>query len=334
MSKCGSSALQVFLSSPAFEKATNGRCAYLALHADGKLWRGDPLIEHAASSPRGYCSSHLGDAISAFTPNQKQQVRRLLNDLSRKYDTLILSCEGWGQNPQRLTDDCIFADDAFHVEVLAYVRPQLEWINSAWWQWGAWTALPAGQWINRQRRMAQWDALARQWAAKPWVKKIDVRLIDGDVVQDFMHYLGFQVPAQPRVNQSLPGILLRVLQHNRQLRAGPHDSAIDFVLARHLQLDAGGTPWILGPRKVEELLAFFRHENEQLANRLSSEQRETMLDDPRWWQAEPYLLRPVAKPVVERLDVAQLEQLTVATLEAINRLDAELRACRSGASSS
>lgn len=325
MGKCGSSALQTYLCSEEFSAVVSGRCAYVALHQDGSLLWGDSLSACVATSVFGYCSSHTGSAISELDSKQRKNVVAQLKALGEQYDTLILSNEGWGPNPEHFIVDCLFSDPAFDVSVLAYVRPQVEWMNSAWWQWGAWTKAPMPRWVNNNRPKAQWYALIQQWNVKPWVNQVDIRLLDGDVVQDFMAYLGYTVPASSRTNQSLSASVLRLFQHNRQLRPGPHDSAIEFAMARHLSLEAGKNPWVLKYPQVEQLIEFYRQDNEQLVDILPTEQSKKMLRDPRWWQAETYAARNVSPPSVKKLNVHDLEQLSVAALEAIVRLDGEVR---------
>ncbi|MBK1723532.1 hypothetical protein CKO23_14960 [Thiocystis violacea] len=330
MPKCGSSALQSYLSSSALEQVTEGRCAYVSLQRDGRVLSGAELARSAVSSPYGYCSSLGGDLIKALTAQQQRDARAVLEELGGKHETVILSCEAWGAHPAHFADDCLFADDRFRVEVVAYVRPQVEWMNSAWWQWGAWTTLQSGQWIRRQRHSVCWHSLLSQWESKPWVEQLNVRVLDGDIVQDFMADLGYAVGPQAQINRGLPAIVLRLFQRHRQLRAGPHDSAIDFVLSRHLRLDKTHTPWVMRPGLVRELVDFFREDNERLSLRLAPDDREKMLSDRRWWEADAYAGRALRSPaVLDRVNGAELEGLAVAALEAIGRLDAELRRCRS-----
>jgi len=329
MPKCGSSALQAYLSSEEFTRATQGRCAYLVLQGDGQLLSGKIITAKSAVSVHGYCTSHLGTVLSDYNPKQQGEVKATLRELAQQYDTLVFSCEGWGAHPQHFKDDCIFSDAAFDVTVLAYIRPQVELMNSAWWQWGAWTKLPMGQWVNRHRPQAQWHSLLQQWAAMPWVKKVDVRLLAGDVVQDFMSYLGYQIAGQKRTNQSLPGIVLRLFQRNRQLRPGPHDSAIEFVLARHLQFEAGKTPWVIRPQMVQNLLDYYLPDNILLLDMLPDGMRQKMGDDPRWWSPAPYEERKLSPVQVKNLDREELERLAVSALESIWDLDNDLRKLRS-----
>jgi hypothetical protein len=329
MPKCGSSALQTYLSRPEFSEACAGRCLYAAVRGNGTVLWGEKLAANAAASPFSYCSSHPGKVISSFSARERETVRSVLLEFAKRCDTLIFSNEGWGARAGHFADDCLFAGAGFEVSVLAYVRPQVEWMNSAWWQWGAWAEAPLGRWVKNSRPNARWHDILQQWTAKPWVKQVQARLLDGDIVQDFMHYLGYEAPPQPHANRSLPGTVLRLFQRHRQLRPGPHDSAIEFVLARHLELDNQKNPWVLRPALVEQLLAFYRRDNEQLAHFLPADQSRKMLDDPRWWQPASYSQRPLAKPAVERLNAEELERLAVSALAAINRLDAEVRQLKS-----
>jgi hypothetical protein len=330
MPKCGSSALQTYLSSQAFAETCHRRYAYVALQEKGGVLAGSELLERAAASAFAYCSSHDAKLVAELTARERNAALASFKALGQKYDTLILSSEGWGPLPQLFADDCLFSDDALEVTVVAYVRPQLEWMNSAWWQWGAWADVPMMKWVNRNRSRAQWDRLLEHWSAKPWVKQVDVRLLEGDVVQDFMGYLGYPIPPQPRANQSLPETVLRLFQRNRQLRPGPHDSAIEFVLARHLKLDAGKSPWVLRPKMIGPLIEFYRQENERLVRKLPEEQRQKILGDPRWWDAEVYAQRETSKVMVGKLRADDVEPLAVAALDAIKRMDAEIRRLKCG----
>lgn len=328
MPKCGSSALQSYLSSAAFGQAVGRRAAYVALHGDGNIFHGDDLIDRATASVHGYWTSHAGKAIAELGPASRARVRAELRALSQHRETIIISNEGWGPHPHQFGEEGLFAElanDGFEIVVLAYVRPQVEWMNSAWWQWGAWTAAPLPRWVNRNRPKAQWFELLQEWQGKSWVKKVDARLLNGDVVQDLMGYLGYLIPGGMRANQSLPGVVLRLFQRNRQLRPGPHDSAIEFALARQLPMRDGKSPWVIGPKLAEQLVDFYREDNEKLLGLLSAEQGRAMRADTRWWVIDPYSQRTVSRPLGQELNREDLESLAVAALEAVYRLDGETR---------
>lgn len=326
MPKCGSSALQACWSSKAFEQAGRvARIGYAAVHENGKVWSGDELVESAAANVYGYLSSHGGKGLSAFNMLERARIRKSLLGLATKYDTLILSNEGWGPHALDWADDSLLASKDFDVTVLAYVRPQAEWMNSAWWQWGAWTDAPLPRWVNRNLAKVQWHDLLGQWQQKPWVRQVDVRLMQGDVVQDFMQYAGVKLAPQARTNQSLPASVLRLFQHHRELRPGPHDSAIEFVLARQLSLEQGRTPWVMRPALIEQLIAGCAEGNRQLMSMLPAEQQALMTADSRWWDPRSFDERELRPAMTKQLNLAELEGLAVAALQAISRLDEEVR---------
>ena len=307
---------------------TEGRCAYLILKQDGELVWGESLLKLALASPHGYASSDNAELVRVLSHTQRSNARAKLKYLGQKYEWLIFSSESWGPKAHLFGDDWLFADPAFEIHLLAYIRPQIEWLNSAWWQWGAWTRMQPRPWFNRMRKNAQWHPLLKQWKDKLWVNSLTVRLMDGDIVCDAMNYLGYELPEQPRVHQGLPAIVLRLFQRHRHLRPGPHASAIDFVLARHLELEAKGTPWVIGPGLVKELVDFFREDNQKLAQMLTQDQGRRLLDDPRWWKAEAYDTADLEKALVAKLDMKDLETFSVAAMKAIDMLDAEVRRLR------
>ncbi|WP_155999774.1 hypothetical protein [Thioalkalivibrio sulfidiphilus] len=303
----------------------------MALQTGGALFYGDGLRERADTSVHGYWTSHSASVIADLSEVQRETVRKKLAVLAQSYNTVIMSNEGWGPHLQHFPNDGLFAElaeDGFDITILAYVRPQVEWMNSAWWQWGAWTEAPLPRWVNSSRPKAQWASLMDAWAGKPWVKHVHVRLLTGDVIEDFMSYLGFNVQGGYRANYSLPGVVLRLFQRNRELRPGPHDSAIEFALGRQLHFDQGKSPWVIGPKLAEQLLVFYREDNQKLMELLPVDQSETMRADPRWWSMEPYLERKVSPAEGKVIESDELERLAVAALEAIYRLDGEVRQLR------
>lgn len=328
MPKCASSALQTYLSTQEFGADTKNRCAYIALQENGKIVSGKELSVKASASPYGYCASHAGKLLSEYSDAQKREVRAVIRDMLREHSKVVLSCEAWGGNPETLSDDCVFADDDFDVRVVAYIRPQVEWLNSAWWQWGAWSNTSLLNWTQQNRAKAKWHRIVQKWRRKPWVQGLDVRVLDDDIVRDFAAYLGnYPVSLQPQANQGLPDVVLRLFQRNRALRQTAHSSAVEFILSRQIQFGQAyaPTPWVLRPNLIAQLVEYFREDNEALLESLSENQKNRMSTDPRWWDANAYQDKRVNKAADRKLQADELELLTVDALHAITRLDAKLR---------
>lgn len=85
----------------------------------------------------------------------------------------------------------------------------------------------------------------------------------------------------------------------------------------------------MGPVIAKNLVEFFRKDNEQLVQMLSSQQREHMLSDSRWWQAERNRKGWLNHACIEAIDIDELEQFAVAAIKAVENLDAEVRQLRS-----
>ncbi|MCK7575335.1 MAG: hypothetical protein MZV65_32580 [Chromatiales bacterium] len=174
-----------------------------------------------------------------------------------------------------------------------------------------------------------WNRLHQNWSRKNWVEGVDFRLMRGDVVHDFLDYLGLDLAERhtesPLINQSLPAPLLRLFQRHRELRAGPHDSEADFILSRRLTLESGKSPWVIHNDLSNKLIGFFLSENRKLSFSLTPAQRKSMLEDKRWWTPEFYSSRTAENPTPEEPSLEDLEALTVAALRAIIDLDRKIQ---------
>jgi hypothetical protein len=328
MPKCGSSSLQAYLSSDHFKAVSkSNKLAYAVINEMGYLIIGDELCLKAKQLPFQYLTSASGANISKFSDDIKKSLIKKIQSLEAYFDTLIFSNEGWGQNPHHFYSQNLFDHPSLNVTFLAYVRPQVEWLNSAWWQWGAWTDAPLRKWIRVNRMKARWYDTISKWSEKDWVRKIDIRIFNDDIVGDICSYLKIVDNSQPvYLNYGLPEIVLRIFQRNRVLRPGPHDSMVDFILREHLDLSNNlGTPWVLRENIVKSLVDYYVEDNKSLSGLLSFAQQETMLNDTRWWSHLQYPATAKSSNVMKSMRHKDLEPLLVSALNAIVALDAKLR---------
>lgn len=332
MPKCGSSALQTFLSSRNFKKAVEGRFAYAAIDSTGTLRSGNRLVRHAEASSYGYVNSANINRIPELSHWQATRLHANLAWLGSRHEGVILSSEGWGSRAGEFVDKALFQKKRNRVHVVMYIRPQVEWFNSAWWQWGAWVNAPMQRWVRRNRFRANWYEAYLSWRALSWVDRVDIRLAGYDVVNDFLGLLGCEPVESVKANLGMPESVLRIFQRNRELRPGPHDSAIEFAIARQLQLDSQPPPWVLPQPMVGELIELFAEDNRRLMNELPLDQRDLMRHDDRWWRADCFNDRLVFSTDPESVGIADLEALTVAALKAVYRLDREVRRLRNRSS--
>jgi hypothetical protein len=329
MSKCGSSALQSYLSSSEFyEIGKLNRIVYAAIDEKGGLQHGAPLIKNAAGSNFGYITSCSGSHISALDKAFKKKLLRNIASLKTDYDTLILSNEGWGSNPSHFLNDVFLSSKDLRVTILGFVRPQIEWLNSAWWQWGAWADAPFHKWINSNKSKAKWFELFSKWENIKWASDVEIKLLSPDIVSDFNTFLGLQSRlnlSPKKINAGLPEQILRLYQRNRNLRSGSHSSDIDFILSKHISLDGEKTPWVVPYRLTRSLIEYFLEDNKNLLTKISSIQKKDMESNNSWWSADCYLEKLVRPANQKHLKCHELEPILVSALEAIVRLNNELK---------
>jgi len=329
MPKCGTSSLQNFLSSSEFyETAKLNRIGYAAIDLNGDLLMGTQLIKKASESDFGYITSCSATDISAFDKTTQKNLLRSIASLKDGYDTLIFSNEGWGINPSHFLNNVFLSSKELRVTILGFVRPQIEWLNSAWWQWGAWTTSPFRRWININKSKAKWYELFSEWKKKKWVENIEIKLLTPDIVADLNTFLGLHLDSnryREKLNKGLPEPILRLYQRNRHLRPGPHNSRIDFILSNHICFDNNTSTWIMPSDFSKALIEYFRDDNKNLLSVLPSDQQNRMKIDDLWWSSEAYLTRTIRPLRARNLKAVELEPILIRALEAIVRLNDELK---------
>jgi hypothetical protein len=215
------------------------------------------------------------------------------------------------------------------VMVVLYVRPQVSWLNSAWWQWGAWSGVDLATWLNRSLASANWFTIAQRWLTVPGVEDLRIRLATKDIVADFASMIGCDMKPGPRLNGSLDGSILRLFQKRRELRPGPHDSLIDVVLSRRLGgLSQTGAPWVIDADRTADLIRHFEASNKDLLELLEPDVRTEMLNDPSWWYPAAYSNKKVEDHSGRQLTPSEVEDLAVKAIQALMSVEAELARLR------
>jgi len=325
MPKCGSSALQVALSlNPRLAGAGGRSLEYAAIHGSGELLRGAALSDRARAATSGYVVSARPGQMRDFNARQFERLREGLRELALE-TPVALSNEGWGNEHRQFAEGRYLQRLGLEVDVLMYVRPQVGWVNSAWWQWGAWVDGQFPRWLRNQFERLRWDETARRWGEVPGVRGVQVRLLPRSIVAEFCTLMGVQPPPESSINASLPGAVLRLFQRHRELRSGPHDSAIEFAIARHLKLEGSPTPWVLAPEQVARIIAQCRESNEALLGLLDPASRAQMEQDPAWWSAEHWSQRVAERPGRLPAEAEESDRVAAAALQALFRADAAHR---------
>jgi hypothetical protein len=165
-------------------------------------------------------------------------------------------------------------DDRADVRVIFYVRPQIQWIPSAWKQWGLKEGVPLSDFVSKcidagtpgfRLGIETWkDALPKA--------RIDVRFLipellnGGNPAQDFFHLVGlskdnYSFENVPR-NPSLDVSVLHVLSKNSHLFSGVHDNALTLALTHALSKKfRSNNVQMLSPEQQGRIEERFRDEN-------------------------------------------------------------------------
>jgi hypothetical protein len=227
----------------------------------------------------------IGTPIWSLEQARKQSenlARRLNAEIAplirRKGDHLaILSAENLA-NPG-MADLFAGLESQYDVSVIFYLRPQLQWIPSAWKQWGLKTGASLSDFVA-QCISARTPAFRRDiesWKSRLPAANVHVRflvpelLAGGNPAQDFFNLLGlsrkeYKFESEGR-NPSIDVSVLHVLSKNSHLFADVHDNRLMLALTRALPKEFRSTNIeMLSQEQEARIEECFRDENRWLLN--------------------------------------------------------------------
>ncbi len=280
MPKCASSAIQETLSSATFAD-NNKKILYVSIGKDGTLLYRKRLIESAKKSPLGYSSTADIQDLSILPDNTIKELYSQLKQLSEEYDTIIISNEGFGVWAEEVNDffSRLFCDDFFNIEIIAIIRSQVAWFNSAWWQWGVWTGHSIERWMNYifNRDEANWYKNITKYEHFDWVKKVHTFILDKNIIEKFLNTIGSKPLPAFKANTSSDLLLIKFLYHNRQYRKDPHHSQYEFILAKHLIFSPKTKSCALDKNHIKKIIDFYHKDNLKLINLLDEQEKEKLI---------------------------------------------------------
>ncbi|WP_237057879.1 hypothetical protein [Microbulbifer sediminum] len=276
---------------------------------------GEEIYRSVAKSNSGYvasASAELGRAEHLDHSQWWSKIEEL------KVDSLLLSREAWSGNPQDLAS-FVLPFWKGRVKIIAFVRPPLEFINSGWWQWGAWSGDGFEKWVEHAANVCDWLTSLKKIQKLFPGTEILVHPLGGNIIDQCLTALGCDPGSvqASRANASLPASILRLFQrHSARLRPSPHRSGIDFVLARHLSL-SGAPPWVIPVDIGNSILSRLKQNNEELLKLMSPEERAAVESDNRWWSIDAYLGKEVEPPSPQKPNADELDCLAADLAEAL-----------------
>lgn len=318
--KCGSSALQSALSmTPDLVNQEGRRLRYTAWRQVGRVGPvqyGRNVTIMAQLSAYGYaCWPNVAvDDTQAAMFRALDRVR--LGGL-RKGHVPIASNEGW------ISRAGTFAPVLERwgyppVEVVAFLRPVVEWQNSAFWQWGFWNVPSLDTWLSRGSLSYRFGLDLEAWAGIPNVR-VRFGWAQPDAVAQFAKWQGVELkPAQERNVSSSPP-LIGVLRRNRRLRPSGHEARTEFVVQRWCPPVPGRRLWAILARHVHQMRPVSRENLAALRRIASDREMQAVCDDPRWLQ-ERHLHDDIRAGISPINDPAQLAALHESLSVGLNRL--------------
>ncbi len=317
MPKCGSSALQIALSN----HLLSGSYSYTVIRENAEVLNGELVKRLAKTSATGYVPSVSARKIADWKSRQWQECRNAIAKIADLGDIPVFSNEAWGNQFSQFTQLDILRRLGLKADVVMYVRPQVQWLNSAWWQWGAWTGQSFDSWFKSSILKADWFNVYQEWLAVPGVDNVTVRLLPNDVVSDFNQLLEQPEASTSRANASLPAYLLRFFQQHEELRSGAHSSEIEFVMARHVDFPKASTPWVFSDQHISFCLSYYESSNLKLLNALNEKQKLEMRQCSAWWAADYYNDYCLESPYQTPLYINDVELIAKNAMHALVSLD-------------
>lgn len=314
--KCASSSLQATLSeSPIYPLDSTRKFHYLCLTSNDVL-AGEQIKNRTARGVYGYTSSvnisGIHDNFQALNDLLSQRVSELPSG-----DIAILSCEGWCQELDKLSQIQIIKELGEECAFIFFVRAPVSWINSAFWQWGAWSDLSQEAWINNAgARGANWvNYLNKCNEHFPDAQQLVIPLTrESNVLQIFFERIGMSETSFSRLpkirnNISLPLEILHLYLRFPELRPSPHASEIDFKMASAISdLSLGHLnrqPWAIRSSDVISLMTNLSESVRDLLNVYLDDESRALVDhEPEWIDPSAYSRR-------EYVSVEQLKQVPV-----------------------
>ena len=291
--KCGSSALQAALSAtPELSAKTGSDLDYVGARPSGKRWtlqRGSALQKAAQRLVHGYVSwPNLGrqdDPAPVFAA-----LDRVWRGAKRGAATPVLSNEGWIGQADSFAEHLphwFDPDKGAPIEVLGFARPPIDWLNSAYWQWGVWSGRSFQGWLENVVLPYRLGSSFARWKALPNTR---LRLhLSGDVLKAFSQTYDVTLPPAPSRNTALPPAMVGFLMRNRRFRPTPHDSATEFIFQRWCTVENAPRLWAIMPRHLPLIQTAVKAEVETLFGLLPQEEgRAIRQANPRWGRPAAY----------------------------------------------
>ncbi|TKW66718.1 MAG: hypothetical protein DI616_09515 [Paracoccus denitrificans] len=317
--KAGSSALQTALGqSPDLVTASGQRLRYTVLRQSGGrlgIIDGRDLTLATRRSAFGYATSPNTLPAEIDSP-VFDKLRKVMHQGERDGVVPILSSEGWVRRPDLFATHLARWGNP-NVEVVAFLRPPVEWFNASFWQWGIWNEPDIDRWLQRTNQPYDFGLHLQKWAEIP---NLRLRLASArpNVVQKFADLFALNLPGASSSNRYSPPALLGFLLRNRQFRPSAHDAEAEFIFQRWCPPMKTRRPWALQRRHVEQLLPTVTA-NRAALQRIATEAEQADIFADAGWDVATGCQQETDQGLSPLDDRAELAMLFASLVEGVSR---------------
>lgn len=306
--KCGSSSLQQFLSNNIELKSFSNRSLDYYCITNNGILKTKELKRISKELSDGYISS-LG--LSKIKEFNNDQFNALKLENSKNKNDLIYSCEGWYRalkDKELFLKLCNSLEGNINRELnfIAYIRSPVMWINSAWWQWGAWqnnNNYEFEKWLENSILNVRWSRYFSKFKSEYKKYKFIIKPLKEDIILDFLKILDIQnkVQLNQNINKGLPIEILKFYISNPKFKV-IHENKYDHLLLNIMKnnnIKFRKTPWILNKDSIRIILNKTKESNKKILEILNENDRKYLLNDPSWWHLEYFENHETYSPFLE-----------------------------------
>lgn len=243
-SKCASSTFQNLLTKNAAFTTGNSDYKYVGFNPNGSLIKSD-VIKRAHESPPRFFTSNISSEARIL----KKQLESILED---KADIGIISNEGMA-NPGWLNSDLFkcFSNLNIPIKVFMVTRRYDTWLNSSWWQWGAFSDTSVDDWLN-SFSLKIFQSGLQQWLDLPNVRSFEILDISENPVAEFASRLGLYIDDNSKINASSSADLMWFIIKNRfWIKREIHNPQVEFILNEELNYVGKKPPSVISFERLK-----------------------------------------------------------------------------------
>jgi len=246
-SKCASSSIQNLLTNNALFYNDDRSYKYIVFDGNRGILSSDKIAERGNFPPHFFTT-----VIPKNTNDLKKKLEFIVND---KCDVGIISGEGLA-NPRWFTDEIFesFASLDVKISIFFVLRRFDQWLNSAWWQWGAFSEISFDRWIMNHK-LSSFYIGVEKWLKLPNVKNFTCVDLCEDPKDILANSLGIKNYDKYFINASSSADMLRFLIKNKyRLKRTEHNPLIEFILNNELNLPGEKPPFVISRKKQMSIL--------------------------------------------------------------------------------